>query len=137
MTKDCMYIYPFNVLLLTFLSSVGDSAKNAFHSNPENTVFDAKRLIGRKMDDQDIARDVKHWPFKVAEKNGKPAITVKHKGGDRDFVSYFSVTDIWPHLFSLSDSWRNQCHGSDQDERDRRGLPRPQGHSRGRHRSSL
>jgi heat shock protein 5 len=40
------------------------------------------------MDDQDIARDMKHWPFKVAEKNGKPAITVKHKGGDRDFVSY-------------------------------------------------
>jgi heat shock protein 5 len=70
------------------LFSVGDSAKNAFHSNPENTVFDAKRLIGRKMDDQDIARDVKHWPFKVTEKNGKPAITVKHKGGDRDFVSY-------------------------------------------------
>lgn len=67
--------------------SVGDSAKNAFHSNPENTIFDAKRLIGRKMDDKDIARDMKHWPFKVSEKNGKPAITIKHKGGDRDFVS--------------------------------------------------
>jgi heat shock protein 5 len=61
---------------------------NAFHFNPENTVFDAKRLIGRRMDGQDIARDVKYWPFKVTEKNGKPAITVKHKGGDRDFVCY-------------------------------------------------
>jgi endoplasmic reticulum chaperone BiP len=40
---------------------IGDAAKNAFHSNPENTVFDAKRLIGRKMDDQDIQRDIKHW----------------------------------------------------------------------------
>ena len=70
------------------LFSVGDSAKNAFHFNPENIVFDAKRLIGRKMDDQDIVRDVKHWPFKVTERNGKSAITVKHKGGDRDFVSY-------------------------------------------------
>lgn len=39
------------------------------------------------MDDKDIARDMKHWPFKVTEKNGKPAITVKHKGEDRDFVS--------------------------------------------------
>ena len=38
------------------------------------------------MDDQDIARDIKHWPFRVSEKNGKPAITVKHKGEDRDFV---------------------------------------------------
>lgn len=40
---------------------VGDSAKNAFHSNPENTVFDAKRLMGRKMDDPDIKKDMKHW----------------------------------------------------------------------------
>ncbi|KAF9048024.1 heat shock protein 70, partial [Hymenopellis radicata] len=65
---------------------VGDSAKNAFHSNPRNTVFDAKRLIGRKMDDQDILRDVKHWPFKVLEKNGKPAISVEYKGETRDFT---------------------------------------------------
>jgi len=65
---------------------VGDSAKNAFHSNPANTVFDAKRLIGRRMDDQDILRDMKHWPFKVVEKNGKPSISVKYKGGDRDFT---------------------------------------------------
>lgn len=41
--------------------SVGDSAKNAFHTNPENTVFDAKRLIGRKYDDPDVKRDMKHW----------------------------------------------------------------------------
>jgi molecular chaperone DnaK (HSP70) len=71
----------------SFSVSVGDSAKNAFHSNPENTVFDAKRLIGRKMDDPEIVRDMKHWPFKVVEKNGKPAITVKHKGDFRHFVS--------------------------------------------------
>ncbi len=65
---------------------VGDSAKNAFHSNPRNTVFDAKRLIGRKMDDGDIQRDMKHWPFKVQEKGGKPAITVEYKGEYRDFT---------------------------------------------------
>ena len=88
-TDDERLYVPFKfffVLFLIFLCSVGDSAKNAFHSNPENTVFDAKRLIGRKMDDQDIVRDMKHWPFRVAEKNGKPAITVKHKGEDRHFV---------------------------------------------------
>jgi molecular chaperone DnaK (HSP70) len=105
MKKDCM-TPPIQHLLKDthIIFSVGDSAKNAFHSNPENTVFDAKRLIGRKMDDQDIARDVRHWPFRVTEKNGKPAITVKHKGGDRDFVSYrlLRYTDIWPHFFSFS-----------------------------------
>ncbi|KAK0485608.1 heat shock protein 70 family [Armillaria luteobubalina] len=65
---------------------VGDSAKNAFHSNPQNTVFDAKRLIGRKMDDGDIQRDIKYWPFKVQEKGGEPAITVEYKGESRDFT---------------------------------------------------
>ena len=75
------------------LPSVGDSAKNASHSNPENTIFDAKQLIVRRMDDGDIKKDMKHWPFKVIEKNGKPsapAITVKHMGLDRNFVSPLS-----------------------------------------------
>ncbi|KAK7440063.1 ATPase with role in protein import into the ER [Stygiomarasmius scandens] len=65
---------------------VGDSAKNAFHSNPKNTVFDAKRLIGRKMDDPDIQRDIRHWPFDVKEKGGKPVISVDYKGEKRDFT---------------------------------------------------
>jgi len=47
-------------------SRVWDAAKNAL-PNSHNAVFDAKRLIGRKMDDPDIQRNVKHWPFKVKE----------------------------------------------------------------------
>jgi molecular chaperone DnaK (HSP70) len=66
---------------------VGDSAKNAFHSNPTNTVFDAKRLIGRKMDEADLKKDMKHWPFGVVDKNGKPSIVVGFKGEKREFVS--------------------------------------------------
>ncbi|KAG6837781.1 hypothetical protein H0H93_001708 [Arthromyces matolae] len=66
---------------------VGDAAKNFASSNPENTVFDAKRLIGRKVSDPEVKRDMKHWPFKVTEKNGKPAITVKYKQEDRDFTA--------------------------------------------------
>ncbi|KAJ7209603.1 heat shock protein 70 [Mycena pura] len=65
---------------------VGDSAKGAFQSNPANTIFDAKRLIGRKMDDPVVQQDIKHFPFKVTDKNGKPSITVKYQGDrDRDF----------------------------------------------------
>lgn len=66
---------------------VGDAAKNAFHSNPENTVFDAKRLLGRKVDDPEIKRDMKHWPFKITSKNDKPVIQVKYRGETREFVS--------------------------------------------------
>ncbi|KAI0370882.1 heat shock protein 70 [Pilatotrama ljubarskyi] len=65
---------------------VGDSAKNAFHSNPENTVFDAKRLIGRKFDDPEVQRDMKHWPFKVVNKSGKPVVSVKYRGETREFT---------------------------------------------------
>jgi heat shock protein 5 len=66
---------------------VGDAAKNAHHSNPENTVFDAKRLIGRKVNDADVKKDMRHWPFKVVEKQGKPAIEVKYRGENRDFTA--------------------------------------------------
>ncbi|KAG8809979.1 ATPase with role in protein import into the ER, partial [Serendipita sp. 400] len=64
---------------------IGDAAKNAFATNPENTVFDAKRLIGRKVDDPEIKKDMKHWPFKIIEKNSRPHIRVKHKGELKDF----------------------------------------------------
>ncbi len=67
---------------------IGESAKHAFHSNPHNTVFDAKRLIGRRVDDPDVQKDMKHWPFKVQEKNGKPVISVQYDGETRDFVRF-------------------------------------------------
>ncbi|EIW74485.1 HSP70-domain-containing protein [Coniophora puteana RWD-64-598 SS2] len=64
---------------------IDGSAKNAFHTNPKNTVFNAKRLIGRKMDEADIKRDMKNWPFEVI-KGGKPVISVDHKGNTREFT---------------------------------------------------
>ncbi|GBE87109.1 78 kDa glucose-regulated protein [Sparassis crispa] len=65
---------------------VGDSAKNAYHANPENTVFDAKRLIGRKFDDPEVKRDQKHWPFKVTNRGDKPAIEIQYRGDTREFT---------------------------------------------------
>ncbi|KDR75329.1 hypothetical protein GALMADRAFT_70123 [Galerina marginata CBS 339.88] len=64
---------------------IGDSAKNAFHSNPKNTVFDAKRLIGRTMDEPEVKNDLKHLPFTVKNKNNQPAISVRYKDEMRDF----------------------------------------------------
>ena len=55
---------------------VGDAAKNQAAQNPDNTVFDAKRLIGRKWGETDVKRDAKHFPFKVVDRNGKPAVEV-------------------------------------------------------------
>ncbi|RZF36623.1 hypothetical protein LSTR_LSTR007326 [Laodelphax striatellus] len=65
---------------------IGDAAKNQVAMNPENTVFDAKRLIGRRYDDPKIAEDLKHWPFKVTNDSGKPKIQVQYKGEDKTFT---------------------------------------------------
>lgn len=66
---------------------IGDAAKNQVAMNPINTVFDAKRLIGRKFSDPSVQSDMKHWPFKVVPKEGdKPYIRVSYKGEDKDFA---------------------------------------------------
>lgn len=65
---------------------IGDAAKNQVAMNPNNTVFDAKRLIGRKYDDQKIQQDMKLWPFKVINDGGKPKIQVDFKGEIKRFA---------------------------------------------------
>lgn len=64
---------------------IGDPAKNQVAMNPKNTVFDAKRLIGRKYDDPKIQDDLKHWPFTVVNDHGKPKIQVEYKGEIKTF----------------------------------------------------
>ncbi|XP_037961319.2 heat shock protein 68 [Plutella xylostella] len=65
---------------------IGDAAKNQVALNPNNTVFDAKRLIGRKFDDPKIQADMKHWPFRVVSDCGKPKIQVEFKGESKTFA---------------------------------------------------
>eukprot|EP01087_Luapelamoeba_hula_P019584 TRINITY_DN64_c0_g1_i1.p1 TRINITY_DN64_c0_g1~~TRINITY_DN64_c0_g1_i1.p1 ORF type:complete len:688 (-),score=160.42 TRINITY_DN64_c0_g1_i1:134-2197(-) len=65
---------------------IGDAAKNQVAMNPENTVFDAKRLIGRNFSDPVVQADRKHWPFQVIPKQGdKPYIAVSYKGETKEF----------------------------------------------------
>ena len=55
---------------------VGDAAKNQLTTNPSNTVFDVKRLMGRAWDEPSVKKDVKYMPFGVVNKNDKPHIEV-------------------------------------------------------------
>jgi heat shock 70kDa protein 1/2/6/8 len=65
---------------------IGDAAKNQTARNPTNTVFDAKRLIGRKFSDKTVQSDIKLWPFKVESGPGeKPLIVIKFKGEVKKF----------------------------------------------------
>ncbi|XP_053261059.1 heat shock-related 70 kDa protein 2 [Podarcis raffonei] len=64
---------------------IGDAAKNQVAMNPNNTIFDAKRLIGRKFDDPTVQSDMKHWPFRVVSEAGKPKVQVEYKGEIKTF----------------------------------------------------
>ena len=65
---------------------IGDAAKNQVAMNPTNTVFDAKRLIGRKFEDATVQSDMKHWPFTVISESTKPRISVEYKGETKTFT---------------------------------------------------
>ena len=65
---------------------VGDSAKNQATINPENTVFDVKRLIGRKFKDKTVQADKKLFPFEIINKKGKPYVEVSVDGEKKHFA---------------------------------------------------
>ncbi|KAF3976580.1 hypothetical protein CMV_000258 [Castanea mollissima] len=64
---------------------IGEAAKNQAALNAERTIFDVKRLIGRKFDDPEVQRDIKFFPYKIVNKDGKPYIQVKVKGETKVF----------------------------------------------------
>jgi L1 cell adhesion molecule like protein len=64
---------------------IGDAAKNQAAMNPTNTVFDAKRLIGRRFSDKLVQSDLKSLSYKVTGKDDKPVINVKFKQEDKEF----------------------------------------------------
>ena len=66
---------------------IGDAAKNQVAMNPSNTVFDAKRLIGRRFDDPTVTSDRKHWPFDVVNEAGRPKIQISYKCEDKTFYA--------------------------------------------------
>ncbi|KAK2704777.1 heat shock 70 kDa protein cognate 4-like [Artemia franciscana] len=65
---------------------IGDAAKNQVAMNPNNTIFDAKRLIGRRFDDPTVQADMKHWSFNVVSDGGKPKVQVEYKGEKKTFA---------------------------------------------------
>ncbi|XP_028075277.1 heat shock cognate 70 kDa protein-like [Camellia sinensis] len=67
---------------------IGDAAKNQAAMNPTNTVFDTKRLIGRRYSDASVQSDIELWPFKVIAGPGdKPMIVVTYKGEEKQFAA--------------------------------------------------
>lgn len=89
-----------------------------------HSVFNVKRLIGRKFNDPEVQSDIKYLPFTVFNKAGKPCIRLTYHGKEREFVRYVAVLRwmIWTIFVSVS--WRNFFDDPSGDERDRRSSPR-------------
>ncbi|MCH0629684.1 molecular chaperone DnaK [Kocuria palustris] len=64
---------------------IGDAAKNQAASNVKNTVFDIKRLMGLKYDDKEVQKELKHLPYNINKKKGKPVVEVEVNGESKEF----------------------------------------------------
>ena len=64
---------------------IGEAAKNQAAMNPENTIFDVKRLIGRRFDDHTVKKDIESWPFKVTDQGGNPMVQVQYLNETKTF----------------------------------------------------
>jgi heat shock protein 1/8 len=65
---------------------IGDAAKSSASSNPKNTVYDAKRMIGRNFNDNAVQEELKHYSYDVVNKNNKPVIEVEYKNEKKQFT---------------------------------------------------
>lgn len=89
---------------------IGDAAKNQLTSNPENTIFDVKRLIGREFYEPSVQSDIKHFPFTVVDRKSKPNIIVnigsQQKGFTPEEVSAMVLTKMREIAVSIVQSCR-------------------------------
>jgi len=85
---------------------VGDAAKNQATLNPMNTIFDSKRLIGRKFDDPTVQKDRLIWPFKVVQQNqGQPAVQVTYQGSDKTFSAEEISAMVLSKMKSIAETY--------------------------------
>ncbi|KAM8927812.1 heat shock cognate 71 kDa protein-like [Pelodytes ibericus] len=84
---------------------IGDAAKNQVAMNPTNTVFDAKRLIGRRFDDPIVHSDMKHWPFTVINDGGRPKVQVEYKGETKTFYAEEISSMVLTKMKEISEAY--------------------------------
>merc|ERR1711868_213194 len=87
---------------------IGDAAKNQVAMNPTNTIFDAKRLIGRSFNDSSVQSDMKHWPFKVTNVSSKPKLQVEYKSEEKNFTPEEISTMVLIKMKETAESYLGQ-----------------------------
>lgn len=87
---------------------VGDAAKSQAALNPHNTVFDAKRLIGRKFADATVQADLRHWPFQVVGEGDRPKVRVCYRGEDKAFCPEELSTMVLSKMKETAEAYLGQ-----------------------------
>jgi L1 cell adhesion molecule like protein len=87
---------------------IGDAAKNQANINPTNTIFDAKRLIGRNFNDSSVQSDMRHFPFKLVHQNNKPMFEVEFKGETKQFQPEEISAMILTKMKEVAESYLGQ-----------------------------
>merc|ERR1712058_179834 len=80
-------------------------AKNQVAINPTNTIFDAKRLIGRKFDDSTVQSDMKHWPFTVVDEGSRPKLEVEYKNETKRFTPYEFISMVLTKMKETAEAY--------------------------------
>lgn len=90
---------------------IGDAAINQLAKNPHNTIFDAKRLIGRRFSDQSVQQDIRFWPFKVVPNHkDKPVIAVNYKGQEKHFSPQEISSMVLSKLKEIAETYLGHDH---------------------------
>lgn len=87
---------------------IGDAAKNQLTSNPEHTIFDVKRFIGREFDDATVQDDIKYMPYKIISKNKKPFIVTKVDGEEKTFAPEEISAMILGKMKEIAEAYLNK-----------------------------
>ncbi|KAK3522022.1 hypothetical protein QTP70_021387 [Hemibagrus guttatus] len=88
---------------------IGDAAKNQVAMNPTNTIFDAKRLIGRRFEDSIVQADMKHWPFKVISDGGRPKVEVEYKAETKSFYPEEISSMVLVKMKEIAEAYLGKC----------------------------
>ncbi|CAG9837526.1 unnamed protein product [Diabrotica balteata] len=84
---------------------IGDAAKNQVAINPNNTIFDAKRLIGRRFDDSSVQSNMKHWPFEVVNYADTPQFKVTYKGEEKSFYPEEVIAMVLTKMKEIAEAY--------------------------------